>query len=187
MLQPDILKCRKKTAEDYTEIDGIRYFKTGDIGEWDKDGALRIIDRKKDLCKMRHGEYIALGKVESALKTSAAINNIVIYGSGDLLFPLAVIVPVEKVINEWASEYELSGSLVELCSKPAIVARMQTELAATGKTAGLSKQEMPAKIYIDGSFETGWMPDSGLVTDAFKLKRRQLNDHYRDVITQLST
>ena len=45
---------------------------------------------------MRHGEYIALGKVESALKTSAAINNIVIYGSGDLLFPLAVIVPVEK-------------------------------------------------------------------------------------------
>ena len=65
----------------------------------------------------------------------------------------------QKVINEWASEYELSGSLVELCSKPAIVARMQTELAATGKTAGLSKQEMPAKIHIDGSFETGWMPD----------------------------
>ena len=59
----------------------------GDIGQWESDGALRIIDRKKDLCKMRHGEYIALGKVESTLKTSAAIANLVVYGSGDILFP----------------------------------------------------------------------------------------------------
>jgi len=44
-------KMPEKTAEDYCEIDGLRYFKTGDIGEWDSDGALKIIDRKKDLCK----------------------------------------------------------------------------------------------------------------------------------------
>ena len=43
-------KMEEKTKEDYCEIDGIRYFKTGDIGQWEKDGALRIIDRKKDLC-----------------------------------------------------------------------------------------------------------------------------------------
>ena len=86
----------EKTAEDYTEIDGMRYFRTGDIGQWESDGALKIIDRKKDLCKMRHGEYIALGKIEAVLKTTASVNNIVIYGAGDLLFPLAIIVPVEK-------------------------------------------------------------------------------------------
>ena len=51
---------------------------------------------------MRHGEYLALGKVEAALKTAASVNNIVVYGSGELLFPLAIIVPVEKgnVINK---------------------------------------------------------------------------------------
>ena len=54
---------------------------------------------------MRHGEYVALGKVEAVLKTSAAINNIVVYGSGDLLFPLAVIVPVEKGI--WILTFRL--------------------------------------------------------------------------------
>merc|ERR1712142_394639 len=124
-------KMEEKTKEDYCEIDGIRYFKTGDIGQWEKDGALRIIDRKKDLCKMRHGEYLALGKVEAALKTAASVNNIVVYGSGELLFPLAIIVPVEKAINDWASELGLSGSLKELCLNDKIVAKMSKELAAT--------------------------------------------------------
>ena len=86
-------KMPEKTAEDYFEENGMRFFRTGDIGQWESDGALRIIDRKKDLCKMRHGEYIALGKVESTLKTSAAITNIVVYGSGDILFPVAIVLP----------------------------------------------------------------------------------------------
>ena len=41
--------------------------------------------RKKDLCKMRHGEYIALGKIEAILKTCAAVSNIVVYGSGTFI------------------------------------------------------------------------------------------------------
>ena len=89
-------------------------------------------------------------------------------------------------INDWASELGLSGSLAELCLNDKIVAKMSKELAATGKTAGLGKTEMPAKIFIDGAFEAGWLPDTGLVTDAFKLKRRQLNDYYKEQIAQLS-
>ena len=55
------------------------------------------------------------------------------------------------------------------------------------KEGNLTKTEIPAKIYVDGSFgETGWLPDSGLVTDAFKLKRRQLNDHYKSEIASLT-
>ena len=45
---------------------------------------------------MRHGEYVALGKVEAALKTSAAIANVVVYGSGAILMPIAIACPVEK-------------------------------------------------------------------------------------------
>ena len=80
----------------------------------------------------------------------------------------------------------MTGSLKEICLNGDIVKKMSAQLVATAKAAGLGKTELPAKIYVDGAFEAGWMPDSGLVTDAFKLKRRQLNDHYKAEIQQMS-
>jgi long-chain acyl-CoA synthetase len=122
------------------------------------------------------------------LKTSAAITNIVVYGSGEILFPVAIVLPVEKVVRGWAAEMGLEcESLVELCQKKEIVDKMSGALLKAAKEGNLTKTEIPAKIYVDGSFgETGWLPDSGLVTDAFKLKRRQLNDHYKSEITSLT-
>ena len=55
-------KMPEKTAEDFKVINGIRYFATGDIGEF-VNGNLKIIDRKKDLVKLSGGEYVALNKV----------------------------------------------------------------------------------------------------------------------------
>merc|ERR1711862_268043 len=58
-----------KTKEEFfTDDEGRRWFKTGDIGQFEPDGTLRIIDRKKDLVKLQFGEYVSLGKVESVLK-----------------------------------------------------------------------------------------------------------------------
>jgi len=181
-------KMPDKTAEDYFEEDGVRYFRTGDVGQWEADGALRIIDRKKDLCKMRHGEYIALGKIEAILKTCAAVSNIVVYGSGDILFPVAVCIPVEKTVRGWAEEEGLSSdkSFDELCQEEKIIKKMSEALLKAAKEGNLTKTEIPAKIYLDGKFESGWLPESGLVTDAFKLKRKQLNEHYKAQITTLS-
>ncbi|OTF70550.1 hypothetical protein BLA29_008433 [Euroglyphus maynei] len=56
-------KLPEKTEESFEEKDGIWWFKTGDIGEINKIGAIKIIDRKKDLIKLQFGEYISLGKV----------------------------------------------------------------------------------------------------------------------------
>jgi long-chain acyl-CoA synthetase len=132
------------------------------------------------------GEYVALGKVEAALKTSAAIANVVVYGSGAILMPIAIACPVEKVVLDWAKELGVEGDLVEICKDDKINKKMMEELQATAKAANLSKLEIPNKIHIDGNFDAGWLPDTGLVTDAFKLKRKQLNDHYADVITKLT-
>jgi len=87
---------------------------------------------------------------------------------------------------EWAGELGISGSLKEVCQNDEILKKMESQVCQTAKSGGLGKTELPAKIHIDGSFETGWMPDSGLVTDAFKLKRRQLNDFYKNEIARMS-
>ncbi len=55
-------KNDQKTAEDFYDEGGKHWFKSGDIGEYDRDGNLRLIDRKKDLVKLQLGEYVSLGK-----------------------------------------------------------------------------------------------------------------------------
>lgn len=64
------------TLEVYREEGGIRWFYMGDIGEFFPYGTLKIIDWKKDLVKLQHGEYISLGRVESVLKTSPLVDNV---------------------------------------------------------------------------------------------------------------
>ena len=72
-------------------------------------------------------------------------------------------------MREWADETGVKGDLVEICNDEKIVKKMMDEIQATAKAAGLSKLEIPNKVHIDGNFEAGWLPDTGLVTDAFKV------------------
>ena len=72
-------KLPGKTAEDYFCDEGQRWFRSGDIGQMEEDGTLRVIDRRKDLVKLQYGEYVSLGKVESVLKTNCLVENICIY------------------------------------------------------------------------------------------------------------
>ena len=65
---PDAEIAEKNATDFITEPDGTRYFCTGDIGQFTSRGQLQIIDRKKDLVKLQMGEYVALSKVENAMK-----------------------------------------------------------------------------------------------------------------------
>jgi len=130
-------KLPGKTSEDFFEEDGRRWFKTGDIGEMQTDGVLKIIgklirfnfcfllilnyftDRKKDLVKLQAGEYVSLGKVESELKTCGIIENICVYGDPTKQFTVALVVPNQKGLEELAERHGLRNkSFEELCSSP---------------------------------------------------------------------
>ena len=80
-----------KTAEDFYDADGVRWFKTGDIGQAMPNGTIKIIDRKKDLVKLQMGEYVSLGKVESNLKIHALIENICVCARPIESFTVALI------------------------------------------------------------------------------------------------
>ena len=85
----------EKSAEDFeTDRQGIRWFKTGDIGKWNSDGTLSIIDRKKDLVKLAGGEYLALGSIEAKLKSVPFVANVCLAADSQESFPVAVILYV---------------------------------------------------------------------------------------------
>ena len=97
-----------KTKEDfYTDENGIRWFQTGDIGEITSIGQLKIIDRKKDLVKLDHGEYVSLGKVEASLKTSPIVENICIYGLASKSYVVGLVIPDRKELTALSEKLNL--------------------------------------------------------------------------------
>ncbi|KAK6141274.1 hypothetical protein DH2020_024990 [Rehmannia glutinosa] len=126
-----------KTAEVYkVDEKGMRWFYTGDVGRFHPDGCIEIIDRKKDIVKLQHGEYISLGKIEAALMSSNLVDSIMVYADPFHNFCVALVVPSRQVLEGWANESgvkytdfselcekaeaknEVQQSLVKVCSLP---------------------------------------------------------------------
>ncbi|XP_021724438.1 long chain acyl-CoA synthetase 8-like [Chenopodium quinoa] len=177
-------KNEDKTREVY-KVDerGTRWFYTGDIGRFHPDGCLEIIDRKKDIVKLQHGEYISLGKAEAALMSSNYVENIMVHADPFHNHCVALVVPSHSELEKWAQESGIQyKSISELCDHPEAIKEVQASLSKVGKDAKLDKFEIPAKIKL---LPDPWTPDSGLVTAALKLKREQLKTKFKDDLEKL--
>ncbi|CAA0837051.1 Long chain acyl-CoA synthetase 8, partial [Striga hermonthica] len=109
---------------------GMRWFYSGDIGMFHPDGCLEIIDRKKDIVKLQHGEYISLGKVEAALMSSNLVDNIIVYADPLHNFCVALVVPSRQVLEGWANESGIKyNDFAELCEKSEAKNEVQQSLA----------------------------------------------------------
>ena len=119
----------EKTAEEfYVDSQGTRWLKSGDIGQILPNGTLKLIDRKKDLVKLQHGEYVSLGKgkngmlchfpfftthfvsilqlaVESVLKLHPCVENICVVAHPTETFCVAVVVPSKPQLAKLAGVY----------------------------------------------------------------------------------
>jgi long-chain acyl-CoA synthetase len=134
------------------------WFKTGDIGEFDKNGHLKIIDRKKNLIKTQNGEYIALEKLESTYRSVPVVGNILVYADESKAKPIAIIVPVEQALKKMAESNGFKGSTVEeLAQNKKLNGLVLKEMQAAGRSAGLSGIEI-----IDGVVlaDEEWTPQN---------------------------
>ncbi|NXC62660.1 ACSL4 ligase, partial [Aleadryas rufinucha] len=176
-------KNEEKTTEEFSvDENGQRWFCTGDIGEFHPDGCLQIIDRKKDLVKLQAGEYVSLGKVEAALKNCSLIDNICAYAKSDQSYVISFVVPNQKKLTALAEQKGISGSWVDICNNPTMEAEILREIKEVANKMKLERFEIPIKVRLSPE---PWTPETGLVTDAFKLKRKELKNHYLNDIERM--
>ncbi|KAL3475789.1 hypothetical protein BJX99DRAFT_228924 [Aspergillus californicus] len=158
------------------------WFMTGDIGEFDKNGHLKIIDRKKNLVKTLNGEYIALEKLESVYRSSPVVGNICVYAAQDQDKPVAIIVPVEIALKKIASDNGIEGDSVEtLVHSKKLQTIVLQQLQAAGKASGLKGIEIINGVVLS---DEEWSPQNGYMTAAQKLQRRKIIAKYQEQIDQ---
>jgi len=158
-------------------IDPEGWFHTGDIGELDADGYLRITDRKKDLIKTAGGKYVAPQPIENKVKLNKFVANAVLLGD-KRKFPIILVVPNFEPLESWAkAEGVTYASRRELIASPAVKAKM--DAAVTGMLTDLAKFEMPKKVVL---LEQDFTIESGELTPTLKVKRRVVEKNYRSQI-----
>jgi long-chain acyl-CoA synthetase len=169
-----------KPEETRAVFTGDGWFKTGDIGTLDQDGFLRITDRKKELFKTSGGKYISPQPIEQAIKGSRFVNQVVLIGAGRK-FPAALIVPVWEQLESYC---KLKGIEVkshsELCRHPRIIDLIQRQI--DGLTPNLARYERIKKIAL---LENEFTIEGGELTPTLKVKRRVIDEKYRDVIERI--
>lgn len=165
------------TAAVFTE-DG--WFRTGDIGTLDRDGFLRITDRKKELFKTSGGKYIAPQPIEQLIKASRFVSQVVLIGDGRK-FPAALIVPDWEQLRAYAQLKGLNISTpAELRRHPRILDLFQRQVDALSKD--LAQYERVKRIAL---LEHELTIEGGEMTPTLKIKRRVISEKYRDVIDRL--
>lgn len=176
-------KKSDQTAECYRVENGKRWFYTGDIGEMQANGNLKIIDRKKDLVKLHHGEYVSLTKVETELKGCEYVDNICVYGDSFKSYLVALVAPNPRALKKLAQSMNKKNiNMKELCDDKTIAKRVTEAIIEYAKSAGLQRVEIPTKYKL---CHEEWLPDAGLVTAAMKIRRKNIQIFYQKDINNL--
>ncbi len=161
-------------------IDPDGYFHTGDIGEIDADGFLRITDRKKEMFKTSGGKYVAPQLLENRLKQSRFIEQAMVVGEGEKM-PAALIQPNFEFLAEWAKRHGVTlGTPAQAVKDPKVIARFQQEIEeANGQFA---KWEKVKDFRLTPDI---WSVDDGHLTPTMKLRRKIIREKYSDLYKEI--
>jgi long-chain acyl-CoA synthetase len=178
---PHVMQGYFKKPEATAEaIDAEAWFHTGDVGMFDADGFLVITDRKKDIIVTSGGKNIAPQPIENLLKTNAYIAEIVMIGN-KRHFPAALVIPKFENLEKWAREHGVPfTSREDLVARPEVVELYdRTVRELTAHLAPFEKIKKLALLPREFSLETGEL------TPKLSVKRRVVEQKYKDVIDRL--
>lgn len=172
-------KNPEKTAETKDD-DG--WLHTGDIGEWLPNGALRIIDRKKNIFKLAQGEYVAAEKIENVYMRSEFVAQAFVEGDSSKPYLMGVMVPDIEVVPAWAEKEGLPTKMDELCTCQKLKDVILQDIISVGKSMGLKSFEQVKDIHLHSE---PFSMDNNLLTPTFKNKRPNLRKFFKPHITEL--
>lgn len=175
---PGYYKDEEKSAE---TIDSEGWLHSGDIGTILPNGALKIIDRRKNIFKLSIGEYIAPDKLQEIYKTVRGVNDIYVHGDSLKSVLVGIVYSEKPALLSIASELGISGTYEELCQNADINKWFIEQLNAKQKESGLKGFERLAKIQVASkNFE-----EAGLLTTTFKIKRHEAAQYFKSTIDTL--
>lgn len=173
---PNVMKGYYKDQEKTEEaINKDGFFHTGDIGELDKDGFLRITDRKKEMFKTSGGKYVAPQIIENQMKQSRFIGEIMVVGEGEKM-PAAFIQPDFEFVREWANRkhIEIGSTNEELASNSEVINRIKEEVDFYNQKFGSWEKVKKFELTPDV-----WSIEGEHLTPTMKLKRRNIIKLYQ--------
>uniref|UniRef100_A0A023GIJ0 Putative fatty acid coenzyme a ligase ixodes scapularis fatty acid coenzyme a ligase n=1 Tax=Amblyomma triste TaxID=251400 RepID=A0A023GIJ0_AMBTT len=157
---------------------------TGDIGMWTTRGALKVIDRKKDIFKLSQGEFISPERIESVYSMMDYIATVFVTGCPTQSFCVAIVIPHEEPLRELAVSCGLDKKtpLHEICKNLTVRKALLKEMQKLGKESGLNSLHQVHNLHLHVEND---LLASGLVTNTLKLKRNVARQVFANAIEDL--
>jgi long-chain acyl-CoA synthetase len=177
---PNIMLGYYKDPEQTAKVMTGPYFHTGDIGEIDEDGFLRITDRKKEIFKTSGGKYVAPQLLENRLKQSRFIEQIMVVGEGEKM-PAALIQPNFDFLRSWASKHQVPFKENEdLVKNETVLSRFQEEVDLANENFANWEKVKQFRLT-----PQTWSVEEGHLTPTMKLKRNMIKEKYLELYNDI--
>jgi len=177
---PNVMQGYYKDPDKTASVMKDGYFCTGDKGELDKDGFLKITGRTKEMFKTSGGKYVVPPLLEGELKQSLFIEQVMVVGEGEKM-PGAIIQPNFEYLRDWAEENDISfNDNVDLITNEKVIEEVQNAVNECNKHFGKWEQIKRFELTPDE-----WSIDGGQLTPTMKMKRAIIKKMYKDLYDKI--
>jgi len=178
---PNVMLGYYKDEEKTNEVLKNGYFHTGDVGEIDDDGFLKITGRTKEMFKTSGGKYVVPPLLESDLKQSRFIEQVMVVGEGEKM-PAAIIQPDFEFIKSWIAKKgkKVGTTNEEIVASKIVIERIQKEVDKCNSHFGNWEQIKCFELTADE-----WSIEGGHLTPTMKMKRKIIKDIYKDLYDKI--